>query len=134
VKRQSYSFIKGQAIVELAIILPLLLLMIMGAFDFARAFYTKTTLTNAAREGAYYISYHPDASVADITTAIRNEAQVAKINITDSDWVSDPAWSGHFEKGTPVTVIITKQINLNIFRFFSGPFEIKVEETMLVQQ
>lgn len=43
---------KGQALVEMAIILPLLLLLVLGIFEFGRAMYIKNTLTHAARAGA----------------------------------------------------------------------------------
>jgi len=42
----------GQALVEMAILLPLLLLMVLGIFEFGRAMYIKNTLTHAARAGA----------------------------------------------------------------------------------
>jgi Flp pilus assembly protein TadG len=42
----------GQALVEMAILLPLLMLLVMGIFEFGRAMYIKNTLTNAARAGA----------------------------------------------------------------------------------
>ncbi|EKD59124.1 MAG: Flp pilus assembly TadE-like protein [uncultured bacterium] len=38
--------------VELALLLPLLLLIVFGITEFGRAFYIKNALTNAAREGA----------------------------------------------------------------------------------
>jgi Flp pilus assembly protein TadG len=40
---------KGQALVEFAIILPLLLLLLFGIFEFGRAMFIKNTLNNAAR-------------------------------------------------------------------------------------
>jgi Flp pilus assembly protein TadG len=43
---------RGQAIVELALVLFLLLLLVMGIFEFGRAMYIKNTLTHAARAGA----------------------------------------------------------------------------------
>jgi Flp pilus assembly protein TadG len=43
---------RGAAAVEMAIILPLLLLVIGGLVDFGRAYFTKVVITNAAREGA----------------------------------------------------------------------------------
>lgn len=42
----------GQALVEMALILFLLLLLVVGIFEFGRAMYTKNTLTHAARAGA----------------------------------------------------------------------------------
>jgi hypothetical protein len=43
---------KGQAMVELALLLPLLFLIVFGITEFGRAFYIQNALTNAAREGA----------------------------------------------------------------------------------
>lgn len=42
----------GQAMVELALVLPLLLLILVGIFEFARAYSIKQSLVNGAREGA----------------------------------------------------------------------------------
>lgn len=43
---------RGQAIIELALTLPLLLLIILGVFDFGLMFQRYEVVTNAAREGA----------------------------------------------------------------------------------
>ena len=43
---------RGAAAVELAVIMPLLLLFIAGIVDFGRFFMTEIQLTNAVREGA----------------------------------------------------------------------------------
>jgi Flp pilus assembly protein TadG len=43
---------KGQTLIETAIILFLLLLILLGITEFARAWFTKNSLKNAAREGA----------------------------------------------------------------------------------
>ena len=42
----------GQATVELAVVISLLLILALGLLDFARVFYTYVGLTNVAREGA----------------------------------------------------------------------------------
>jgi Flp pilus assembly protein TadG len=42
----------GQAIVELALTLPLLMLILLGVFDFGLMFQQYEVVTNAAREGA----------------------------------------------------------------------------------
>ena len=49
VKRASEG---GQAIIELALTLPLLLLVVLGVFDFGLMFQRFEVVTNAAREGA----------------------------------------------------------------------------------
>ena len=43
---------RGQAIVELALTLPLLMLILLGVFDFGLLFQQYEVVTNAAREGA----------------------------------------------------------------------------------
>ena len=43
---------RGQAILETALTLPLLLLVSVGIFEFGRAYQTWQVITNAAREGA----------------------------------------------------------------------------------
>jgi hypothetical protein len=43
---------KGQTLIETAIVLFLLLLILLGITEFARAWYTKNSLKNAARQGA----------------------------------------------------------------------------------
>lgn len=55
---------KGQALVEMAILLPLLLLIVFGITEFGWALYIKNSLTNAAREGARRAS----VSLEDPTT------------------------------------------------------------------
>lgn len=45
---------KGSALVELALCLPLLVLILVGTVDFARVFYTAIELQNGARAGAQY--------------------------------------------------------------------------------
>src|SRR6188508_560344 len=54
--------VRGVAVVELAVLLPLLILLFMIAIDFARVFYFSLSLTNCARAGALYAS---DPTVAD---------------------------------------------------------------------
>lgn len=43
---------RGAALVELAIVLPLLLVMLAGMVEFGLLFYNKQVITNASREGA----------------------------------------------------------------------------------
>lgn len=48
----------GQSIAELAFLLPLLMLILMGCVDLGRAFGVWMNLANVAREGARYASIH----------------------------------------------------------------------------
>jgi Flp pilus assembly protein TadG len=53
---------KGQAMVEFALVLPLLLALLCGIVDFGWLYYNQITLNNAAREGARYAVIHYDPS------------------------------------------------------------------------
>jgi len=48
----------GQALVEFALVLPIVLLLLMGLFDLGRAVFLANSLTNAAREGARFAIVH----------------------------------------------------------------------------
>jgi len=60
------------AAVELALVLPLLLLLLFGIVEFSRAFYTQLRLQDAAREGARAIALQYDdpgpIDLLDVTT------------------------------------------------------------------
>ena len=49
----------GQALVEFALVAPVLALMLLGATDLTRAFYTYIVLSNASREAARVIIDYP---------------------------------------------------------------------------
>lgn len=57
--RNSAQNEKGSALVELALILPLLLLLFMGIVDLGRAFYYSNSVARAAEAGALYGAQNP---------------------------------------------------------------------------
>lgn len=57
---------KGQAMVEFALILPILLLIICGIIDFGWMFYNQLSIDNACREGARYAVVHSDVAKTQI--------------------------------------------------------------------
>jgi len=48
---------RGQSLVELALMAPVLFMLVLGSSDLSRAFYYTTAVTNAAREGARHGAY-----------------------------------------------------------------------------
>jgi Flp pilus assembly protein TadG len=58
---------KGTALLETALVLPLLLAVCVGIFEFGRAYQTWQVLTNAAREGAR-VAVLPNSSATAATT------------------------------------------------------------------
>ncbi len=79
---------RASQIVELALSLPVLVLFVVGVFDFSGALTLKQKLTNAAREGARVAASDPasdmyatvPASVSDAGQAVDNYLFSEKIN------------------------------------------------------
>ena len=103
---------RGQSLVELALVLPLLILLLAGMADLGRAFFSYIEITNAAQEGTRAGSRLPcypgdaaqrQAMKTSITNAAVAEAAnsgvtLAADNITIipdpvSDWLPDRAWT-----------------------------------------
>lgn len=63
---------RGQSLVELAVMLPLLAVIVFGAVDVGRAFFAYGAIANAAREGALYASLFP-ADGAGVQAAVAAE-------------------------------------------------------------
>ena len=59
---------RGQALVELALVLPILLLVLMAIVDFGRVFHGHLAVTNAAREGARRAAVGASDSVVTAAT------------------------------------------------------------------
>lgn len=78
----------GSQIAEFAVTLPLLLVLVVGIFDFGSAFNMKQKLTNAAREAARFGAGQPTndltqptpVSVLAIRDLVSSYLQAAKIN------------------------------------------------------
>ena len=64
---------KGQSMVETALVLPIILLILMGIFEFGRIMNGYIVVTNAAREVARVAAV--GATDASIISTIRNAAQ-----------------------------------------------------------
>lgn len=73
---------RGAALLETALILPLVLLVVVGIFEFGRAYQTWQVLTNAAREGAR-VAVLPGSSADTVRTRVRaylSSGQLARAN------------------------------------------------------
>jgi Flp pilus assembly protein TadG len=65
---------RGQALLETALTLPLLLLVSISIFEFGRAYQTWQVLTNAAREGAR-VAVLPNADLSGVTARVKQYLQ-----------------------------------------------------------
>jgi Flp pilus assembly protein TadG len=62
---------RGQALVEMALILPLLMLLLLMAIDFGRVFFSYIQITNAAREAAAYAALSPTDTAGILAAAMK---------------------------------------------------------------
>jgi Flp pilus assembly protein TadG len=71
----SLKRIRGQALVELALLIIPLVLLIVGALEMGRGFLLQVAVTGAAREGAYYLANTTDPNFSNVTAVVENELQ-----------------------------------------------------------
>jgi len=62
---------RGNAVLDMALVLPILLALAFGTVEFGYYFYVKHNIQAAAREGAR-AAIVPSAVAADVTTAVQN--------------------------------------------------------------
>jgi Flp pilus assembly protein TadG len=99
---------KGQAVAELAILFPFIILLLAGLVDMGRTLHAYIVINNAAREGARYAMKDPD-NLTVIRQYVQLEAEGNGLNIALSDiTVSYP--SGNQDPGSPVRVEVTYRI------------------------
>ncbi|MEA3325890.1 MAG: TadE family protein [Chloroflexota bacterium] len=135
---QKKNWLLAQSLVEFALVLPMLLLLILGAMDFGRMFYTKMVLTNAAREGANYLAYHQsDKDDGYVKTFAAIEAEVNSSYVEVG--AEDVEYLDCCTLAEKVGVKITKTIDLifdgilQSFGLLSGPVELTSTVWMVVQ-
>lgn len=78
---------QGQSLVELAAMLPIFLLVVIGALEFARLAYCQLEVTNAARAGVAYGMQGPFATTDGMKTAALNDgANISGMTATASQY------------------------------------------------
>jgi Flp pilus assembly protein TadG len=73
---------RGAALIEMALTLPILLLVCVGIFEFGRAYQTWQVMTNAAREGAR-VAVLPNAVAGGSDARVRQYLQMGGL-VSDS--------------------------------------------------
>ena len=130
----------AQGLVELALSLPLLLILVLGALDFGRAFYLKVILENSAREGAYFMVYESaDGKVNNFAlakAAVQIEGQNSGLAIPTGDieifCKQGNVVNNTCPNGSIVVVRATHQMDLVVLAFFTGPIDLTGEARMLI--
>jgi hypothetical protein len=123
----------GQSLVELAVVLPVLLLLLLGIMDFGRAFNYWITETQVASEGARRAAVNLSASGTLLQSYVRDQIQVGdlKKNATICVKFPDSPDANAAKAGHPVQVIVKTQFSW----FLSGilPIELANSATMRLE-
>ncbi len=130
----------GQSMVELALMLPVLAIVLVGILDLGRIYYAYITVVNVARAGARYAAAHPPkpscdpdldaAGLAAIELRARKEAETSGINPAQLT-IRVSCGSSDFEMPIMVTVwynfqmITTRIVGL-------GPIRLRSDTTMQI--
>jgi len=113
---------KGQSIVEMALILPILALLLVVVIDAARTYDAYIVLTNAVREGARYASYYtndePIATVQDVQQLVVDDVLGSGTNLTRMELFTEDNVdvAGMVSHSTAVTVTAFYDLDL----YFGG--------------
>ena len=124
---------EASALVEFAVSLPLLVVLVVGIFDFGGAFNQKQMLNNAVREGARFGASQPTndlcagcpapASVDAIRSLIDSYLLAAKVNdcgLNTAAASSGPPWIYTASSGCPGTLTLTIDRGLAVTETISG--------------
>lgn len=114
---------RGAAVVEFAIVLPILVLFIFGIVEFGRAYNARIELTSAVREGARAVALGGDA-----VTATKNGAPgLTSSQITVTTTTTCPAGA---PAGTNASVSASYPFQYVIPLFRSGTWTLKATGVM----
>ncbi len=119
----------GQAIAEMALALPVLILLLFAATDFGRLYYTNIELANAARAGAQYgsQSLSTAADFAGMKTAAKNDASnLPSLNLTASQCTcmastTVPACPASYCTGNPQATFVEVDTSTTFTTFIKYP-------------
>ncbi len=119
---------KGQALVELALVLPVLLILVMGIAAFGQIVSEYVTVNNAARDGARYASVgYSDSSIVQIIAS-----NISKDNLTIT--LSPSALNR--VRGAQVTATVSYSVHVDIpiiSAILPNPLRISAKSIMRVE-
>ncbi len=97
---------QGANLVEMALLLPFLLLIIVGIVDLGGALNRHIAITNAAREGARYGARFPYYATGIISATVQ-EASGFGVSLSSSNITIAPNPSAPAASGSPITVTVS---------------------------
>jgi Flp pilus assembly protein TadG len=116
---------RGTAAVELAIVLPILVMLVFGMVEATRMYQAWESLTYASREKARSVALGSTVSPIVIV-----QADVPGLNLTQPVTVTRTPASGACVIGTPVKVSLAHELSYSIPLLPPGSVTIRGETTM----
>ena len=139
---------RGQALVEMALMLPVLVLLLVGVFDLGRAVWLSNSLATAVREGTRYGVVHGALSASpagpgsatytapDVDTAITSSVQRYAIGVPGL--VVHATWpDGDANRGSRVVVSASFPFTPILAQaFLGGALRVTIESssTLVIEQ
>jgi Flp pilus assembly protein TadG len=122
---------RGQSMVEFTLILPVLMLMIFGIYQFGQTYSDYIQVTNAARTGGRkaLVSRSDVNGVSDAITAAKGATwwlDTSKMNVTVSP---GQPWT----TGQTVTVTVTYPYSISLLGFVAGSGTLQSSTTVRVE-
>jgi len=119
---------RGQSLAEFALVLPFLLILVLAAIDYGRAYFDYVSVTNAARTGASYASAGPE-SAAD-TTGIRNAALQELVDVLGGESAQVTVATGPDTGGKPYTRVTVRHTFNTLFAWPLLPTSVNIQRTV----
>ena len=105
-RRRSWKTEKGSALLETAFILPIMLLISAGIFEFGRAYQTYEVVTNAAREGAR-VAILPNATTSDVNDRVNAYLNAGSLSPSSATVTVNQSATVTVGAGTATASIVT---------------------------
>ena len=125
---------RGQTLVELALILPILVILLMGTIEFGRIFFTYLTVTHASREAARATIVHTTKDNTYIQEKVENAA--GWLDPTTLTVDVTPTSPASRTTGVPLTVKVSCPVELFtpvLSDVLANPFIVRAETTMRIE-
>lgn len=122
---------KGQSMVEMALILPIIIMLLMGMVEFSRIFGSYLLINHASREGARLASI--GKSDAEIQTNVTSKVNI--LNVSDLQVILTPSDDAR-ASGDDVRVCVKYRLEIYapvISSIVSNPFEMEANTYMRVE-
>lgn len=122
---------RGQAMVEFTLILPMLLLLILGIYQFGQTYADYIQVTNAARDGGRkaLVSRSDASGVADVVTTAKNSTWWLNKNQIGVTVSPAQPWT----TGQNVTVTVTYPYSINLLGFVVASGNLKSTTTVRME-